>query len=81
MYKPKNIMEWYGLIWRILLIIGLLWFAMSQFLSWKYKMELLMYPCDLCLTMNPQYELVQKYYFPPINFSSEVPETPSQSIP
>lgn len=55
--KPKTIGEWFSITWKALLIIGLIWFALSQFLMFKWRYELLSDPCDYCLELNPHMDL------------------------
>ncbi len=53
----------------MLIIIGLGLFAVNQGLSAFGKAQLLFTPCELCMEMNPNSELVYHY---PLNYSSLV---------
>lgn len=39
----------------ILLVIGLGVFAFNQIFEWHYKMQFLQKPCDLCISLNPNF--------------------------
>lgn len=49
---------YYGLNSLVIIsVIALGLFSFNQFLDFKYKAELLMQPCVLCVELNPEWEV------------------------
>jgi len=51
----KTIKEWAITILIIVCIAGAGLFVVNQFFAWQYKTYLLQAPCDLCVSLNPNY--------------------------
>lgn len=52
--------DWLGaaIIIGVVLVLGLI--AVNQFIDYRFKAQLLIDPCNRCLEINPELELVQK---------------------
>ena len=53
---PDNNRDWIKLILVMVIIITCGWVSINQYIGFRYKAELMMYPCDLCIEKNPHYE-------------------------
>lgn len=46
----------------ILLVISIGLFAINQFVKYKYNIERLMTPCELCVKLNPEWRACYNWY-------------------
>lgn len=75
--KIEQIKEYMQIGMILLAIITLGWLAANQVQEYIYNAELLMYPCDLCVELNPELEECIKIDITngdtlPINISDEL---------
>ena len=54
--KQYNVKEWLYLLLIIAVVVTIGLVGINQYLSYRFKAELLSTPCDLCRTLNPQFE-------------------------
>jgi len=51
----KEINNYLKIVVIAVIVIGGGLFIINQFFSWHYKAQLLMKPCDLCISLNPDF--------------------------
>ena len=54
--KKHDIIDILRIIAMLLAIWVLIWLLTNQIQEYLYEAELLMYPCDLCIELNPHLE-------------------------
>jgi len=55
-WKSLTAIEWIKLIAIILGVVAFGMLAVNQTLGFYYKSELLQKPCDLCISLNPEFK-------------------------
>lgn len=53
--KNENLNNWMRFAIIVVIVVGGGLFIVNQFFSWKYKVQLLTKPCDLCISLNPNF--------------------------
>jgi hypothetical protein len=58
--KQWNTKDWIKSLLYIALTIALGYYALMKFIDFRYAVYLLKNPCDICLDLNPQIDLVTR---------------------
>lgn len=75
--KEQTPKDWAWTLLIVVIVIGAGLFAFNQFFAWQFKSQLLQSPCQLCVSINPNftrcsYELKNnlQYSLPSVNLSA-----------